>query len=326
MSNSKPLNYKLIETKNSMKKTALIIMSLLTIILMSCSKASKLESEAKKTMEQTFREVAKDANSLKFSNVKAVFSNDSLCIIRLGVSAKNGLGIETTSKMEYIYLVSGENKYESYQELGNDSIYLTNESYEKIKKGKIYEELAYDDALYYRAATFLNNQGRIVGDKDGEQDVKIPVPTGTGAWEIHNYIDEFGEEGSGKYLSIMGKGTFSNSATTGSRMAAILFVSKSGGMSFRLIEYNSSIVKSDDSYDCKIKDAAGDVITMVLRNNDESGNMFSWNEEENNNLHKALLKGGDITVSIRERYAYSTPDTYLFKMDVTGFEKAFSFL
>lgn len=309
-----------------MKKSVIMCMSLLAIIMMSCSKASKLEGEAKEAMNQTFHEVAKDASSLKLSNVNAIYSNDSLCIIHLDVTAKNGLGIESTSKMEYIYLVSDGKKYESYQELGSDSIYLTNESFEKIKKGKIYENLPYEAALYYRAATFLNNQGRAVGDKAREQEVRIAVPTGTGAWEIHNYKDEFGEEGSGKYLTLMGKGTFSNSATTGSRMSAVLFVSKSGGMSFRLVEYDSSIVKSDDYYECKIKDSEGDVITMNLRNDDESGDMSSWNTDEVNNLHKALLKGGIITVSIREKYAYSTPDTYLFKMDVTGFEKAFNFL
>jgi hypothetical protein len=30
-----------------------------------------------------------------------------------------------------------------------------------------------------------------------------------------------------------------------------------------------------------------------------------------------LKKGGIVTFSIKEKYAYSTPDKYLFKMDVT---------
>ena len=307
-----------------MKKPA--IMALLAIVMMSCSEASKLENEAKERVNQTFHELAKDPSSVQLSNVNAVYSNDSLCILHFDFKAKNGLGIETTDRMEYVYLVSAAKKYEAYQELGGDSIFQDNATFEKTKKGKIYEKLPYETALYYLAATFINNQGRVVGDKAREQDVLIPVPTGTGAWEMHFYKDEFGEEGSGKYLTLMGKGTFSNSATTGSRMTAILFVSKSGGMSFRLVEYDSNIVKSDDYYECKIKDSEGDVITMSLRNDEESGDMHSWNTDEVNNLHKALLKGGVITVSIREMYAYSTPDTYLFKMNVTGFEEAFSFL
>ena len=304
-------------------KCSIFLMSLMSFFMISCSKTNKLESEAKEVMNQTFHEIAKDASSLKLSNVKTVFGNDSLCILHLDLSAKNGLGIESTSKMEYVYLVSDGKKFESYQELNSDSIYLDKESFEKVKKGKIYEELPYESALYYLSAVFVNTQGRVVGDKFGEQEVKIPVPTGTGLWNLRAYKDEFGEEGAEKYLTLRGHGTFSNSATTGSRLTAILFASKSG-FAFRLIEYDSNIVKTKDYYECKIKDSEGDIHTMNFRNNEESGDMTTWIAEEMNEIHEALSKGGVITVSIREEYAYSTPDTYLFKMDVTGFNEAFN--
>ena len=100
-----------------MKKSAIILMSLLTIILMSCSKAGKLENEAKDAANKTFHELAKDPSIVKLSDVKATFCNDSLCILHLNFTARNGLGIETTDKMEYIYLVSSGKKYEAYQEL-----------------------------------------------------------------------------------------------------------------------------------------------------------------------------------------------------------------
>ena len=65
---------------------------------------------------------------------------------------------------------------------------------------------------------------------------------------------------------------------------------------------------------------------MTLYNGEESGQMSSWSPEHKKTIKKILNKGGIITVSVREREAYSTPDTYLFKLDVTGYSKAASFL
>ena len=93
-----------------------------------------------------------------------------------------------------------------------------------------------------------------------------------------------------------------------------------------MIEYSSSVVKSDDSYDYRIKDSEGEVHEMTLYNGEESGQMSSWSSENKETMKKILNKGGVITVSVRERHAYSTPDTYLFKLDVTGYNKAASFL
>lgn len=63
-----------------------------------------------------------------------------------------------------------------------------------------------------------------------------------------------------------------------------------------------------------------------MNRNDESGQMSSWSSENKEIMKKILDKSGIITVFFRERYAYSTLDTYLFKLDVTGYKKAASFL
>ena len=109
-------------------------------------------------------------------------------------------------------------------------------------------------------------------------------------------------------------------------MTAFLFIDKTESFSFKLIEYNSNVVKSDDSYDYRIKDSEGDVHEMTLYNGKESGQMSSWSSENKETMKKILNKGGVITVYVRERHAYSTPDTYLFKLDITGYNKAASFL
>lgn len=300
---------------------------LILLALCSCSQKSKLESMAKEQMEKTFKEMAKVPESVKVSNLETVYSDDSLCIIHVDFSAKNGFGNEVKDRYEYIYISSNGKNYESYQEISKeeDGIFVSQEKYNKEKKGTIYETLEYEPGLRYLAAIYVNGNGREAGNSEGES-FSIPVPTGTGSWEMKTYKDEFGEEGVSQYLVLMGSGVFSNSATTDSEMSAVLFMDKSGDFSFRLIEYNSSVVKSGDWYDYRIKDSEGEVHEMTLYNGEESGQMSSMSSEDKKTIKKILNKGGIITVSVREREAYSTPDTYLFKLDVTGYSKAASFL
>ncbi len=173
------------------------------------------------------------------------------------------------------------------------------------------------------------NNAKIKDDKkEISSEIEENEPKPIGLWEINNYTDEFGEKSSEKFLLLSGEGEFSNSATSGSRMTALLFVSKSERVWIRLIEYDSYIVKNDNRYECKIKDSEGIVHDFLLHNEEEYGDMYIYEEsyentEKESDFISILKKGGIVTFSIKEKYAYSTPDKYLFKMDVTGFEEAF---
>lgn len=310
-----------------LKVLSILMLAAMTMPFMtSCSKSAKLENAAKEQMEATFKEMARDPSSVSLSNIETVYSDDSLCILHCDFSAKNGLGAEVKDKCEYIFISSNGKNYESYIEINNneEGVFVSPEKYNKEKKGTIYEPLSYEAGLRYFAAIYVNGKGREAGLTDGEE-FNIPVPTGTGSWELRAYQDEFGEKGSQKYLMLMGSGVFSNSATTNSRMTAILYMDKDD-FSFKLIEYDSSVVKTDDSYRFRIKDSDGDVYEMNLYNSDSSGQMSSWNSEDTKKMEEILAKGGTITVSVKERNAYSTPDTYLFKLNVEGYTKAKSFL
>lgn len=312
-----------------MKKTYLFLTMMMSMaflsLMTSCSKSAKLEKAAKEQMEATFKEMARDPSSVILSNIETVYSDDSLCIIHCDFSAKNGLGAEVKDKCEYIFIRSEGKNYESYMEINNDDcIFVSKEKYEKNKKGTIYESLPYEAGLRYLAAIYVNGKGREAGVKDGG-DFNIPVPTGTGSWEVRAFEDEFGEKGTQKYLLLIGSGVFSNSATTNSKMTAILYVDKDS-FSFKLIEYDSSVVKNDNSFTYRIKDSDGDVYEMTMYNSDSSGQMYTWSSENTKKMEEILSKGGVITVSVTERNAYSTPSTYLFKLKVDGYTKAKSFL
>ena len=85
------------------------IFYLFTVALF-CSCSNGLENEAKKQMEKTFHEIAKDPSSVSLNNVKVMFNNDSICIINLNMSAKNGFGAIATKKYEYVYLIDIKDK------------------------------------------------------------------------------------------------------------------------------------------------------------------------------------------------------------------------
>lgn len=291
-------------------------------IMTSCSQSSKLESLAKKQMESTFKELARDPSSVNLSNMETVYLDDSLCIIHCDFSAKNGLGTERTNKCEYIFINSNGKNYESYNDIDDgDEVFVTPEKYEQNKKGMIYETLPYETGLRYLAAINVNNNGREAGNKEGSE-IDIPIPTGTGYWKLMAYKDEFGEKGSEKYLLLQGSGVFSNSATTNSKMTAIFYADENS-FAFKLIEYSSSVVKNDNFYTYRIKDSEGDICELNLFNDKTSGqmNIYTWSDnfEKMNNV---LSKGGTITVSVKEKPRYGTPDTYLFKLNVSGYDKA----
>ena len=113
-----------------MKKT--YILSILMLFLIACS---SIEKEAKKQMEITFKEIAKDPSSVKLTNINIAFSNDSLCIIHVDCSAKNGIGTEIKITCEYIFNKSNKKSYESYQEINNDNeyIFIDSKQYNKNK-------------------------------------------------------------------------------------------------------------------------------------------------------------------------------------------------
>lgn len=294
----------------------------------SCSQRSKFENTAKTQLESTIKEIAKDPSSVKLSDVETVYIDDSLCIIHANIIGKNAFGADISNQYEYILISSNGNNYESINLLGNnnESVFVNKEKYNSVKKGTFYETLTYEAGLRFLAAICVNTTGRKVGDSNNES-FNIPVPTGTGAWNLFHYQDEFGEILNTKYLALAGHGFFSNSATTNSEMTSMLYVDKDFSFSFMLVEYNSHIVKSGNKYMYEIKDSSGNIHSIILHNNRESGQMYPVDSRDKEILKNILLEEGTIVVNVKElgQY-YSTPDTYLFRLDLTGFNKAISYL
>lgn len=313
-----------------MKRLIYCLATLALLLVCACSQSEKTAREAKTSMESIIKELARNPESVKIENINAIYENDSLTILRFDFTGKNGLGVESTDKMEYIYLVENGKKYEAIHELDADSVYLDTPTWETRRNGSIYENLDYDAAIRYLAASHINRYGRVVGDKTHEQDVKISVPTGTGAWELKHYTDSFGDETSDKYLVLTGEGVFSNSATNDSKLKAIFFIDNNM-FSFRLFEYGSHPVKDDDApYMTRIKDSTGAIYDFRLFNAGQSGQIGTFSaydmvsNDKYNRMLDILKNGGEITVLMN--YSNYGQRDYRFKLNVDGFENAIEFI
>ena len=81
----------------------LFLFVLVTLLITSCSKG--IEKDAKEQMKETIDEL--DLASVKITDIKTVFANDSLCILHFNSSAVDGYGNTETGLYEYVYFIQG---------------------------------------------------------------------------------------------------------------------------------------------------------------------------------------------------------------------------
>ena len=95
-----------------------------------------------------------------------------------------------------------------------------------------------------------------------------------GYWKIAYYVDEFGDKTNEKYVRADLSGTFSNTATNGSKLN-VSFLIDSDSFDIKLFEYGDNLVKNSysrsEKYVVKVKADDGETITL-------SANMWSGND------------------------------------------------
>ena len=144
-------------------------------------------------------------------------------------------------------------------------------------------------------------------------------------WEKRYYVDEFNNPTSNAFIAPIDKsnGTFSNSATTNSRLTAYVRVN-SEDCEIMLWEYNSSLVKASSTTDYDI--------TILLPNGTKkyfTGTMYKNGTVirfDNYSEIIALLKNTDgiLEFYIKEDSKYGVNSTYLFTVDTSGFKTLYN--
>ena len=144
-------------------------------------------------------------------------------------------------------------------------------------------------------------------------------------WEKRYYVDEFNNPTSNAFIAPTDtiSGTFSNSATTNSRLNAYVRVN-SDDCEIMLWEYGSSLVKASSTTDYDI--------TILLPNGTKkyfTGTMYKNGTVicfDNYSEIIALLKNTDgiLKFYIKEDSKYGVNSTYLFEVNTSGFKTLYN--
>jgi hypothetical protein len=257
-----------------------------------------------------------NSKEIEISNIvtNTKFVNDSLCIIDAVYDVKVLDDEKHQKTVDYVYLIHSHNAYEAIRnEVFDDIVFLSKDEFEKKRIGEIYEELNYEDALYYLASILINKHGRQVDNHN--KDVNIPTPFGN--WELYTVEDVFGDMTTKKYIGTKGKGTTSVNANKNIDMTVYLFI--------RDEEVFFKFHLGDLQYVCdfdlpiimKIKDSEGKVYSFdfICKNN---GEIRLRTENNNKQLYHQFIsileKEGIVSGSTEIHHS-----PYKFKIDITGY-------
>jgi hypothetical protein len=144
-------------------------------------------------------------------------------------------------------------------------------------------------------------------------------------WQVKHYVDEFGDKTGESYITTKKwvKGTFSNSATTNSKLNVKILIDADDivSVSIKLFEYASNnCVKAYgiDEYSVSVK-CDGIIHSFNARNHSDR---LSFGKGANLILHKFLLSNKPIKFAIKESDGTSS---YSFQLkNIKNYKKAFN--
>ena len=148
-------------------------------------------------------------------------------------------------------------------------------------------------------------------------------------WEIDNYVDDWGDDTENQYLRTIVKGTFSNSATTGSDLQADVFFDKDHFW-FRLLEYSGDTTPSIYSTGhilimLKIRDSKYDT-TLPIAEAGSNNDIYLKHYYKLFNVLLNALKNEEpeIKIKIAILNDYASPQEFNFVISGTGFNKLYN--
>lgn len=153
-------------------------------------------------------------------------------------------------------------------------------------------------------------------------------PSNLGMWELQYYVDEFKLPTDDGYIinSQYIEGTFSNSATTDSKLYVEVLVDDAGDVCFFMYEYGRNLVKNSSSrnrayYDVIMMDNDGKRHTLRGHIN-SNGDRLNFDDETDAKIIAALSANGTVRFSIQEDDGM---DSYLFAIkDTSYFSNAYN--
>lgn len=165
--------------------------------------------------------------------------------------------------------------------------------------------------------TTTTNEGQSLGDiVNNEDDVA------NGDWLVGETVDEFGDSTGSTFCYTTCMGTFTNSATSGSDLAAgVYYVSSRQVFLFRLLEYNKTdatyLSNADISIKCKVDEYVFD--DTLLGDAPNGYLILPSNNKSYKKIYDYLIEGKEIRTVI-----YIDNSKYSFAISGNGFKDALS--
>lgn len=305
--------------KRMMRNVYLLLLAL--IVLTSCSKKDRLLSQAKRDAKEMIEKKAMEPENfnrdIRLEDILPVYQSDSLCILYLTVNFKNALGMETNQRVEFVHFGDYWFTHAPDNDKGETTIYLPEESFAKERKGKIYEDYLYDDAVYYRAALYLNKQ-----NPDGDLD----IPIKTGLWELGNYKDSYNEDTDDYYLLL--SSFYCSAEDEKYDVKAELIVDKET-IYFRLwrkISGDFSIASNDGSFTISVEESSGDSYGPWIFRKTDQGVVPTKNKKEVIEKMKQILEHESVITVKTHNDGFWWKSRIKFKMNLAGYNEAKKYL
>lgn len=165
-----------------------------------------------------------------------------------------------------------------------------------------------------------NNQS-----KPNHESSAAEQPIQAKTWQIGNYVNEFGEPTGYKYVyAELTNGSFSNSATQGSRLTALvqpfrqanIYGDTVGGVIFKLFEYGKHPVTRSGEMHIAVRGNDGNIIRGMVRVEDNGNILVPYDKRtgfSGDSIFSVLQAGGSVAFNFRSAKApYSS---YSFNID-----------
>ena len=165
--------------------------------------------------------------------------------------------------------------------------------------------------------TTTTNEGQSLGDIVNNED-----HVANGDWLVGETVDEFGDSTGSTFCYTTCMGTFTNSATSGSDLAAgVYYVSSRQVFLFRLLEYNKTdatyLSNADISIKCKVDEYVFD--DTLLGDAPNGYLILPSNNKSYKKIYDYLIEGKEIRTVI-----YIDNSKYSFAISGNGFKDALS--
>ena len=309
------LDFYFLPKKRVMRLINLLLLA--SIVLTSCSKKDRLLSQAKRDAKEMIEKEAMKPEyfnrNLRLEDITPVYNSDSLSILYLTVRYNNNLGLDVNQRAEFVHF--GDRWFLHYpdNDKGESTIYFPYDSFDEEKSGTLYENYLYDDAIYYRAAFFINEM-----NTDGRFD----IPIKTGLWKLHNKKNSYNEDTGSNSLSLSSFYCVEENRNDEVKVELIVDKSKIFFILWRKMLGSYSVASNDGNFTIEIEDTEGNSYGPWIFRKTEKGIIPAKNKENiTKEMYHLLEKESVITVLSRND-GFWRRSRVRFKMNFAGYNEA----